>query len=103
MAINVILPFHIKVYAAKLIWENYKNMKAKGQRRKSIYPTGKVNVAALQEEAAAEGLPEPAAPAPGEDAEIVRSSRAGDRKIAEVAPPPTGIVNEGAAADEDWC
>lgn len=27
-----------KIYSAKLIWENYKNMKKMGQRRKSIYP-----------------------------------------------------------------
>ena len=27
-----------KIYAAKLIWENYKNMKKFGQRRRSIYP-----------------------------------------------------------------
>jgi len=27
-----------KIYSAKLIWENYKNMKKLGQRRQSIYP-----------------------------------------------------------------
>ena len=57
----------------------------------------------FQAEAAAaeEGLPPPDAPPPGEDAEVTRTSRAGDRKKAEVAPPPGAFVNEGV--DEDWC
>lgn len=46
---------------------------------------------------------EPAA-APAEEAEVTRTSRQGDRKTAETAPPPPGaFVNEGAEPDEDWC